>query len=111
MALWAEGNTPTGSVHNLGFFKKDMGEEKTDLHQITDIIEKPKSFTGHSRRSSLVLNLQDARRPMHNILMHDNSTVDLKSARNANDNDDKSIASSRNNLLLDENEEIDSDNI
>lgn len=72
-AVWASGKTPTGSVHDLGQFSKNMGEEATDLGEITDIIEKPKTHIAHSRRSSLVLNLQDARRPMHNILMHDNS--------------------------------------
>ncbi len=29
-AQWTEGTTPTGSVHNLGVFKKDMGEEKME---------------------------------------------------------------------------------
>ena len=57
----------------MGQFSKNMGEEATDLGAITDVIEKPKSFAGHGRRSSLVLNLQDARRPMHNILLHDGS--------------------------------------
>lgn len=48
-----------------------MGEEASDLAQISDMIDKPKSFTGNSRRSSLVLNLKDARRPMHNIVIVD----------------------------------------
>ena len=42
-ARWASGDTPTGSVHDLGEFSKNMGEEATDLGAITDIIDKPKA--------------------------------------------------------------------
>lgn len=55
--MWASGNTPTGSIHDMGVFKKNMGAEATDLNEIDEIMGKPKNYTGHSKRSSLVLNL------------------------------------------------------
>lgn len=70
-AVWASKKTPSGSVHDLGIFEKNMGEESNDLAQISEMIEKPKSFNASARRSSLVLNLQEARRPMHNIIIAD----------------------------------------
>lgn len=51
-----------------------MGEEATDLSGISDVIEKPKASASHGRRGSLLsLNLADAKRPMHNILLHGGS--------------------------------------
>ena len=74
-AHWVTKENPTGSVHDLGEFVKNMGEEETDLAGLSEVIEKPKpSVAAHGRRGSLLsLHLADARSPMHNILLHEGS--------------------------------------
>ena len=91
-----------------------MGEEQTDLNALTDIIDRPKSFNAHARRSSLVLNLQDARRPMHNVLLYDESVMEeVKGNREimTDSSNDSDSSSQQNSLFSNAMENIDPEEI